>query len=73
MTDQIYQSVQYPLKKVVRILTNLENIDSLPPEYLTPESRAMVIREIEGFISFWEGEGRESLKDLVNNLRDKLK
>lgn len=73
MTDQIYQNIQYPLKKIVRLLANLENIDSLPAEYLTLESRDEIIQEIDNFIAFWEEDGRESLKSLINDLRDKIK
>lgn len=73
MTDQVYQNVQYPLKKIVRALTNLENIDSLPAEQLTLESRQDVISELEEFIAFWEEEGRQSLRNLINGLREKNK
>lgn len=70
MTDQVYQNVQYPLKKVVRILTELENLDSLPPEYLAPENRSTVIGEMEDFIYFWETEGRQALQNLIVKLRN---
>jgi|GEM_PF-1368784 len=70
MTDNVYQMVQYPLKKVVRVLTELEDLSSLPPEQLSPELREEVKNELASFIDFWEEEGRWALKDLINNLRN---
>ncbi len=70
MTDNVYQMVQYPLKKVVRVLTELEDLNSLPPEQLSPEIREEVKNELASFIDFWEEEGRWALNDLINNLRD---
>ena len=72
MTDQVYQMVQYPLKKVIRILSDLEDIDSLPPEQLAPESRAQLKEDLQDFIEFWENGGREDLKNLINGLREKM-
>lgn len=59
--------------KIINTLRNLENIDSLAPEQLSVEARAEVIQEVKDFIDFWEGDGRESLKDLIAQLRNKIK
>lgn len=70
MTDRVYQSIQYPLRKVVRLLTDLEDINSLPPEQLAPENRSEVKKEIKEFLEYWENGGRDAIKELIQGLRE---
>lgn len=72
MTDHVYQMVQYPLKKVVRVLTELEDLNSLPPEQLTPEIREELKNELAAFIDYWEEDGRWAIKDLIDKLRSQI-
>ncbi len=72
MTDHVYQMVQYPLKKVVRVLTELEDLNSLPPEQLAPEIREELKNELAVFIDHWEEDGRWAIKNLIDNLRSQL-
>ncbi len=73
MTDLVYQNIQYPLKKIVRILVELDDLNSIPPEYLTPEQRDATRKEINDFIIFWEGQGKPVMKSLITRLREKAR
>lgn len=71
MTDQVYQNVQYPLKKVIKMLANLDDINSVPREYLDDDNREEFKKEIADFLNFWESEGKKNLEDLIYRLQQK--
>ena len=64
MTDQIYYKIQYPLKKAI---SNIKNIDkeTIPPEDFTEEE----MEKIDTLLNRWETEGENALRELINNLR----
>lgn len=65
MTDQIYYKIQYPIKKAISNLKELDK-DSLTFEELTTEE----IERVDSFVSRWENGGRSSLRKLIKKLRN---
>lgn len=68
MTDQIYYKVQYPLKKVINMIKNID-----PEDPFAGETEKKVaekgIQEIDNFIKMWEEEGKINLQDVIKRLK----
>lgn len=66
MVDQIYYKVQYPLKKAIDLMKDLDNheLDSLVKD-LNEYDRERVTK----FIENWNNGGREKLTSLISDLR----
>lgn len=63
MTDQIYHKVQYPLKKAVKILKNVESQGDL-----TRGLKGIEKSRIDMFLNYWEEEGRDNLDEFIEDL-----
>ncbi|ACL69986.1 hypothetical protein [Halothermothrix orenii] len=68
MTDQIYYKVQYPIKKAINII---KEVDPEVPfgDKDIEELTSAEIETIEDFIENWENSGRKELKNLIKRLR----
>ncbi|RCW52896.1 MULTISPECIES: hypothetical protein [Halanaerobium] len=66
MVDQIYYKIQYPLKKAIDLMKDLDShdLDSLG-EGLSDYDR----EKIASFIEDWNNGGREKLTALISDLR----
>ncbi|MEC9490543.1 MAG: hypothetical protein UMU04_06305 [Halanaerobiales bacterium] len=66
MVDQIYYKIQYPLKKAIDLMKDLDNhdLDSLE-ESLNNYDREKIINFIEG----WNNGGKEKLISLIHDLK----
>jgi len=66
MVDQIYYKVQYPLKKAIDLMKELDNHDlELLKQNLNDHDKEKLIN----FIEDWKNGGREKLITLISNLR----
>ncbi len=64
MTDKIYYKVQYPMKKAINILKDIEPEES--DQYnLSADDK----EKIKLFLNKWEEETQFELEDLINKLR----
>ena len=64
MTDKIYYKVQYPMKKAINILKDIEPTNS--EEYdLSPDD----IEKIQRFLDKWDNKSKSELKRLISNLK----
>jgi len=66
MTDQIYYKIQYPVKKAINIL---KNVDSDNPFGEESEDIKANRDEIKEFLLNWENEGEDKIKSLIKELR----
>lgn len=66
MVDQIYYKIQYPLKKAIDLMKDLENhdLDSLGKN-LNNYDREKIINFIEG----WNSGGKEKIISLIHDLK----
>jgi hypothetical protein len=67
MTDQIYYKIQYPLKKAIEIIKDVDENNPIPGE-CTEED----LEKIRGFINKWENSEKEKLKNMLKSLRKKI-
>ncbi|NLJ84721.1 MAG: DUF1643 domain-containing protein [Halanaerobiaceae bacterium] len=68
MTDQIYYKIQYPLKKAINMIQNIDTEDPFVGE----ENLEVIqkgLEEIENFINLWENKGKENLQEIIRQLR----
>ncbi|MFI5358603.1 MAG: hypothetical protein ACHQYO_00975 [Halanaerobiales bacterium] len=68
MTDQIYYKIQYPLKKAINMIQNIDTDDPFVGEE-DLELMKKGLEEIDNFIDLWESRGRENLQDVIRKLR----
>lgn len=66
MVDQIYYKVQYPLKKAVDLMKELDKKDL---NNLTADLSQRDREDILNFIEAWNQDSKNKLTDLINNLR----
>ncbi|MFP4021309.1 MAG: hypothetical protein ACLFUK_06850 [Halanaerobium sp.] len=66
MVDQIYYKVQYPLKKAIDLMKELDNHEL---KSLKDNLNAHDKEKIINFIESWKNGGREKLMDLITDLR----
>jgi len=66
MVDQIYYKVQYPLKKAIDLMKDLDNydLDSLGQNLDKKDKQ-----KINNFIEKWKNGGKEKLTSLISDLR----
>ena len=64
MTDKIYYKVQYPMKKAINVLKDIE-----PEERDKYNLSAEDKEKIKVFLNKWEEETKFELEDLINKLR----
>jgi hypothetical protein len=64
MTDRIYYKVQYPFKKAINVIKDIEP-DSEGDYHLSTEER----EKISDFIDKWETGAKSDLKALIRKLR----
>ena len=64
MTDKIYYKVQYPMKKAINVLQDIE-----PEEKEQYNLSAEDKEKIKLFLNKWEEETQFELEDLINKLR----
>ena len=67
MTDQIYYKVQYPLKKAINMIKEIDTDSPLIVENKGMENE--VLEEINKFIDMWEKDGKKNLQNLIKRLR----
>jgi len=66
MVDQIYYKVQYPLKKAISIIKQVD----LENPFGEENKEIKADREkIEEFLEKWENEGEDKIKALIKELR----
>ena len=68
MTDQIYYKIQYPLKKAINMIQNIDTEDPFVGEE-NLEVMQKGLEEIENFINLWENKGKENLQEIIRQLR----
>ena len=67
MVDQIYYKIQYPLKKAIDLMKDLDGQDlSEVTEDLSDYDK----EKIENFIESWNNGGRDKIADLIGSLRE---
>ncbi|MFW6229924.1 MAG: hypothetical protein ACOC4L_02970 [Halanaerobium sp.] len=66
MVDQIYYKVQYPLKKAIDLMKELDNheLESLKNNLNDHDKEKLI-----SFIENWKNGGRDKLLSLINDLR----
>ena len=66
MVDQVYYKIQYPLKKAIDLMKELDNhdIDSLTSDLSDADKE-----RISNFINSWNNGGKEKLSNLITDLR----
>lgn len=69
MTDQIYYKIQYPLKKAINMIKNIDADDPFAGES-ADMMREQGITEINEFINMWEEEGKNNLQKVIKKLRN---
>ncbi|MFW6022767.1 MAG: hypothetical protein ACOCQW_04550 [Halanaerobiaceae bacterium] len=68
MTDQIYYKVQYPLKKVINMIKNIDTED--PFVGITMDNiEEKGYEELNNFLNMWENEGKENFEKVIKKLR----
>lgn len=70
MVDQIYYKVQYPLKKAVDLMKELDRKDL---NNLTADLSQRDREDIINFIAEWNQDSKNKLTELISNLRMKNK
>lgn len=68
MVDQVYYKVQYPLKKAIDLMKNIDekNINLLK-NGLNQYEKEKIIK----FINSWDNSGKNKLELLINDLKEK--
>lgn len=66
MVDQIYYKVQYPLKKAIDLMKDIDQHDL---DYLSNRLNVNDKERIINFIESWNSGGKEKLISLISNLR----
>jgi len=64
MTDEIYYKVQYPIKKSIKILKNIEPEEVDEYEFSDNEKE-----KIKSFLNKWENGAKLELENLIKDLR----
>jgi len=67
MVDQIYYKVQYPLKKAIDLMKDLDDYDL---NFLGENLNSYDQEKIVNFIESWNNGGKEKLNSLISDLRD---
>ncbi|HLV09078.1 MAG TPA: hypothetical protein VKY40_02625 [Halanaerobiales bacterium] len=70
MTDQIYYKVQYPLKKAINLIKEV-NPEQPFPDRSNEEITREELNEIDSFLEMWEKEGKEKIQGIIKKLRRK--
>ncbi len=65
MTDKIYYKVQYPIKKAINVLKEIEPEDYESYNFTTEEER-----KIKDFLENWDESSKLKLQKLINDLRN---
>lgn len=66
MVDQIYYKVQYPLKKAIDVMKEL---DDLELDILGKDLNSYDQEKINNFLNSWNNGGRDKIISLINDLR----
>ncbi|MGM0498694.1 MAG: hypothetical protein ACQERL_00630 [Bacillota bacterium] len=66
MVDQIYYKVQYPLKKAIDVMKDLDNYDL---NFLAKDLSSYDQEKIVSFIESWNNGGKEKLNTLISDLK----
>jgi len=64
MTDEIYYKVQYPIKKSIKVLKNIEPEEVDEYDFSDSEKD-----KIKSFLNKWENEAKLELENLIKDLR----
>jgi len=70
VTDQVYYQIQYPMKKAINIMKELDMEAEVAPQVKTDLNEGE-IAELKNFVNEWEDKGKVSLKGLIEKLRNK--
>ena len=65
MTDKIYYKVQYPIKKAINVLKEIE-----PEEYENYNFTEEEEKKIKNFLKKWDQDSKLKLKKLIKTLRN---
>lgn len=66
MIDQVYYKIQYPLKKAIDLMKDLDKKDlNELSANLNNEDKELIIN----FIAEWNDEGKQKISNLINELR----
>ena len=68
MVDQIYYKIQYPLKRAIDLMKDLDNHDL---DSLVKDLNEYDRERVADFIEDWNNGGKEKLTSLVSDLRAK--
>lgn len=66
MVDQIYYKVQYPLKKAVDLM---REVDSQDLNSLKENLSDRDIRKIDNFVEEWDSSSKQKLLSLISDLK----
>ncbi len=66
MTDQIYYKIQYPLKKAINVI---KEVDTENP-FKDSEDYNNDLEQVKTFLDMWENEGKAKIKSLIKHLRE---
>ncbi len=66
MVDQIYYKVQYPLKKAIDLMKDLDTHESA---FLGENLNSYDKEKIVNFIENWNNGGKEKIKSLISDLK----
>mgnify|MGYP006310528127 CR=1 FL=1 len=66
MVDQIYYKVQYPLKKAIDVMRELDDLDL---NILKKDLNNYDQEKINNFLNSWNNGGRDKIISLINDLR----
>jgi len=64
MTDKIYYKVQYPIKKSIKVLKNIEPEEVDKYDFSDSEKE-----KIKSFLNKWENGAKLELENLIKDLR----
>jgi len=64
MTDEIYYKVQYPIKKSIKVLKNIEPEEVDEYDFSDSEKE-----KIKSFLNKWENGAKLELENLIKDLR----
>lgn len=68
MTDRIYYKVQYPLKKAINVIKDVDPGDPFADKDKN-DYNLEEVEQIKIFLDMWEREGKQSLENLIKKLR----
>ncbi|SFL26502.1 hypothetical protein [Halanaerobium salsuginis] len=66
MVDQVYYKIQYPLKKAIDLMKDIDNCEAGD---ISQSLSDYEVEAIEDFINNWNNEGKEKLVSLISQLR----